>query len=88
MIHTLARFQISAANTNLADAASEVRLIAQYDQQPNHNGGDIHFGPDGYLYVPIGDEGAGDDTQQNSQRITKDFFSAIWRAEFARRPTA
>jgi len=82
----LARYQITAGNTNLADAASEVKLIAQYDQQPNHDAGDIHFGPDGYLYVPLGDEGAGDDSQGNSQRITKDFFSGILRIDVDKRP--
>jgi glucose/arabinose dehydrogenase len=82
----LSRFQTTAGNTNLADAASEVRLIAQYDQQPNHDGGDIQFGPDGYLYVPLGDEGGGDDNQVNSQRINKDFFSGILRIDVDKRP--
>jgi glucose/arabinose dehydrogenase len=82
----LARFEISPGNTNLADSASEVRLIAQYDQQNNHNAGDIHFGPDGYLYVPFGDEGGGNDDQNNSQIITNDFFSAISRIDVDQRP--
>jgi len=83
---TLSRFQISAGNTNQGDAATEVRLIGQLDQQPNHNAGDIHFGPDGYLYVPLGDEGGGNDDQNNSQLITNDFFSAILRLDVDKRP--
>jgi glucose/arabinose dehydrogenase len=75
----LARFQTSAGNPNLGNPASEVRLLAQFDQDSNHDGGDIQFGPDGYLYVPLGDEGAGNDTRQNSQRINKDFFAGILR---------
>lgn len=82
----LARFQTSAANPNQADSNSEVRLIAQYDQQPNHDGGDIQFGPDGYLYIPVGDEGGGNDNQNNSQQINKDYFSGILRIDVDKRP--
>jgi uncharacterized repeat protein (TIGR03806 family) len=84
----LARFQTSVANPNQGNAASEVRLLAQFDQDSNHDGGDIQFGPDGYLYVPLGDEGAGNDTRENSQRINKDFFSGILRidVDVPRRP--
>jgi uncharacterized repeat protein (TIGR03806 family) len=82
----LARFQTSLSNPNQGNAASEVRLIAQFDQDSNHDGGDIQFGPDGYLYVPLGDEGAGNDTRENSQRINKDFFSGILRIDVDKRP--
>ncbi len=83
---TLSRFQVSVANTNQGDATSEVRLIQQSDDQPNHNAGDIHFGPDGYLYVPLGDEGGANDNQNNSQLITNDFFSAIMRIDVDKLP--
>jgi glucose/arabinose dehydrogenase len=53
----LSRFKVSASNPNQGDPTAEVRLIAQYDQAPNHNAGDLHFGPDDYLYVSLGDEG-------------------------------
>lgn len=82
----LARFQTSLSNSNQGNAASEVRLIAQFDQDSSHDGGDIQFGPDGYLYVPLGDEGAGNDTRENSQRINKDFFSGILRVDVDKRP--
>ncbi|TMP97251.1 MAG: hypothetical protein E6L09_13550 [Verrucomicrobia bacterium] len=62
------------ADPDQADAGSEVVLINQHDQEANHNGGDLHFGPDGYLYVSVGDEGGAGDTYQNSQRIDKNFF--------------
>jgi uncharacterized repeat protein (TIGR03806 family) len=81
----LSRFQTSTNNPNLADT-NEVILINQYDQAFNHNGGDLHFGPDGYLYYSVGDDGGGDDSWNNSQRIDKDFFSGIFRLDVDKRP--
>lgn len=82
----LSRFTTNAANPNLANAASEQYLIRQHDEASNHNGGDLHFGSDGYLYVSLGDEGGGDDQYNNSQTITKDFFSGILRIDVDKRP--
>jgi glucose/arabinose dehydrogenase/mono/diheme cytochrome c family protein len=76
----------SAANPNAADAASEVILLEQRDEAGNHNGGDLHFGPDGYLYVALGDEGGGNDQYNNSQRIDKDFFAGLLRIDVDNRP--
>jgi uncharacterized repeat protein (TIGR03806 family) len=82
----VSRFTVQAGNPNLADPASELILIEQEDQAGNHNGGDLHFGPDGYLYVSLGDEGNQDDSFNNSQRIAKDFFSAILRIDVDKKP--
>lgn len=82
----LARFQTSATNPNAADPASEQLLIVQPDEASNHNGGELLFGPDGYLYLSIGDEGAYNDIFENSQRITKDFFCGVLRIDVDRRP--
>ena len=58
----LSEFRVSAADTNIADPASE-RILLQVDKPAqNHNGGQIRFGPDGYLYLPLGDGGGADDT--------------------------
>jgi uncharacterized repeat protein (TIGR03806 family) len=77
----VARFQTSAGNANSADPASEQPLLTMLDQAGNHNGGDLSFGPDGYLYVSLGDEGDANDTLNNSQLIDKDFWSGILRLD-------
>jgi uncharacterized repeat protein (TIGR03806 family) len=82
----VSRFTAQAGNPNLADTASEQILIEQRDDATNHNGGDLHFGPDGYLYISVGDEGNGDDTLNNSQTINKDLFSGILRIDVDKKP--
>jgi hypothetical protein len=58
---TIAEYRASGPRQAHADASSE-RIILQVDHpQSNHNGGTVAFGPDGYLYISIGDGGAGDD---------------------------
>ena len=82
----LSRFMVSANNPNVADHDSEQQLISQSDEAPNHNGGELIFGPDGYLYLSLGDEGGANDEYQNSQRIDRDFFSGILRIDVDLRP--
>ena len=83
----LSRFEASVTNLNQADAASETVLISQYDRAGNHNGGDLHFGPDGYLYVSLGDEGGGGyDQYLNSRTITRNFFAGMLRLDVDKRP--
>ena len=83
-VDRLARYQVTA-DPNVADPNSQQILFSQVDDFGNHNGGDLHFGPDGYLYVSLGDEGDGGDPQRNSQRIDKDFFSSILRIDVDKR---
>ena len=49
------------------DTAGRRELLAVEQPYPNHNGGDIEIGPDGYLYVALGDGGSGGDPQGNGQ---------------------
>ena len=62
----ISRFQVTD-ETNLADATSETILLTIPQPFPNHNGGQIKFGSDGYLYVGMGDGGAAADPQGNGQ---------------------
>lgn len=78
----VSRFTALAAPASNADIlATEVPLISQYDEASNHNGGDLHFGPDNYLYIALGDEGGSNDQYNNSQRIDKDFFAGLLRID-------
>lgn len=87
----VARFQATgtAGNYNAAttaDAATLAPIITQRDQQDNHNGGDLAFGPDGYLYISTGDEGAQSDGSDNARRIAKDFLGHILRIDVDAKP--
>ena len=76
------RFQVSSQNPNAADPASACQVIAFVKNQnnSNHNGGKITFGPDGYLYASVGDGGGGGDPQNNAQN-TGNLFGAILRLD-------
>lgn len=86
----LSRFQVSASNPNHTPVSSEVKLLTMFDESTDHNGGDLHFGPDGFLYVSLGDEGNQNDSLDNSQRIDKDFWSSMLRldVDVPARPTS
>jgi glucose/arabinose dehydrogenase len=82
----VARFTALAAPASNADIlATEVPMITQFDEAGNHNGGDLHFGPDRYLYVALGDEGGSNDQYNNGQRIDKDFFAGLLRIDVDQR---
>ena len=63
----IVRFQVSNANPDSADRSSSKILMEIAQPFSNHNGGQLAFGPDGYLYIALGDGGSGGDPQGNAQ---------------------
>lgn len=63
----IARYRRSIDNPAIADPNSGTVILTINQPFSNHNGGCIHFGPDGYLYIAMGDGGSGDDPQGNGQ---------------------
>lgn len=75
----IARYQVDSSNPNVVNASSGM-VIAQFTKnipESNHNGGKIGFGPDGYLYVSIGDGGGAGDPEGNGQNLNNVFGSLL-----------
>ena len=62
----ISRFAVDT-DVFLADAQSEETLLTVQQPFANHNGGGLAFGPDGYLYIGLGDGGSGGDPYNNAQ---------------------
>ena len=65
----VSRFEVSS-DPNVADAGSETIFLQAAQPRRNHNGGQIHFGPDGYLYIGMGDGGGAGDPGDLAQDLS------------------
>lgn len=75
----VSEFRVSP-DPDVADAASEVSILAEDQPFPNHNGGQVLFGPDGYLYIMLGDGGSANDPDGRGQSLA-DLLGSILRVE-------
>ena len=70
MVHlTVARYMTHPTDPNAIDPVGGTVIITPIDhsRNTNHNGGDLNFGPDGFLYLSTGDGGGGGDPGENAQ---------------------
>lgn len=82
----LARFQATGTagsyrEATAANGNTESPLLTLYDRISNHNGGDLGFGNDGYLYLSLGDEGGAADTNNNARFINKNYWGQLLRLD-------
>jgi glucose/arabinose dehydrogenase len=81
----LSRFHLGA-NPNIADPNSEeMILLFNHPTYENHNGGQLAFGPDGYLYIGTGDGGGGGDPNNNAQN-TNSLLGKLLRIDVEMEP--
>ncbi len=66
----VSRFSVDPIDPNEVLPGSETILYTRQQPQWNHNGGDLEFGPDGYLYVSFGDGGGSGDPQNAGQTLS------------------
>ena len=64
----IAEYGVSG-NPDVAGSTETVLLTIPHPGQTNHNGGMLAFGPDGYLYIGVGDGGSGNDPPNNAQNL-------------------
>jgi glucose/arabinose dehydrogenase len=76
----IARYKVSSSNAGMADPASEKVLLRYAQPYPNHNGGKVAFGNDGFLYIAAGDGGAGGDPGNRAQN-KKELLGKIIRID-------
>ena len=66
---TVERYTASSSTADVADAASGAVVLSIPHPNPTHNGGLVDFGPDGMLYISVGDGGGRGDPQRNAQNL-------------------
>ncbi len=78
--NVIARYTVSSNNSDQADALSSLVILEVNQPYTNHNGGQMGFGSDGYLYISFGDGGSAGDPQGNGQN-TQTLLGTIIRID-------
>ncbi len=78
----LHQVSVTSPAANTATVFSHKPLLTILDRETNHNGGDLHFGADGFLYLSLGDEGAGGDSRNNARFINHRNDGSVQRTGF------
>ena len=78
--NVIARYMVSSNDINQADALSSLVILEVNQPYTNHNGGQMGFGSDGYLYISFGDGGSAGDPQGNGQN-TQTLLGTIIRID-------
>jgi glucose/arabinose dehydrogenase len=79
-------YKVSPADSNVADLSSALTILTQLQPFSNHNGGNLMFGKDGYLYINLGDGGSGGDPYGNGQNKNT-FLGKILRIDVSNSST-
>lgn len=75
----VSRFTANLARTKVSADTARPLLLIEHSAASNHNGGSMAFGPDGYLYVGVGDGGGGGDPENDAQNKVRNLLGKILR---------
>ena len=78
LVTIISRFEVSNTDSNLADVETESVIIKSEHHHGHHNGGQLAFGPEGYLYIAFGDGGEPDN---NNGQDLNTFYGAMLRID-------
>jgi len=78
---SVSRFQCPDPDASEVQKGTETLILSQNDSSELHNGGDLKFGPDGYLYISVGYDGIPESRRNASQYLDQAFFGGIFRID-------